>query len=329
MLVKSSGKIVENSPINTQASKNNFYGSTEIEEKVTEFDTKYSITLKKAKHQISKNQINHIILREVMESLCFQELRTLSERNINDPLMDFLENFFQPQLDIVDDYESGVPDEINKMINDTFKSVLKSMSDAQSWQTYKMFNVEDELDEIQDLKTVFLKNTSETPFIFSDTPVVRSNLALRDLPYDKHGNMHFGLTLYYPITSELGFFVFDHNAYELISDDQYIITVSDSKDVDSLNILQVHNAVNSIYFSEVNSDGYVKELWESEKSRFIKDTPKVECLDEITLDGYLTGRKVNTLVLPDPTFVPEFSFLKVIDVSDSSSLPYRKRFVKT
>ncbi|MFS8149738.1 DUF4238 domain-containing protein [Vreelandella titanicae] len=327
MLVKSSGKIVLNAPIGTQASRNKFYGSREIEKKVTEFDNKYSAVFSKVISHVNDKELTHHSFMGMMESLCFQELRTLNERKSKAPLMDFFEGFFQPQLDANDDYDSGGPPEVTKVINDAMRTALETMSDPKSWQTYHMFNVEGELAEILDLDAVFLKNVSGTTFIFSDTPVARFNFALKDQPYDKHGNKHFGLTLHYPINSELGFLMFDRNAYELISDDQNIVTVSDRKDVDALNILQIHNAVNSIYFRDVECGEYVNNLWESEKDRFMKDIPKVECLEEITLDGYLTGRMVNTLVLPEPTFVPELTFLKVVDFSGYHFLPYRERFV--
>jgi hypothetical protein len=327
MLIKGSGKVVENAPIDTQASKNNFYGSREVEEKVTEFDTKYSVIFSKVISQVNDKALPPHSFIDIMEALCFQELRTLNERNSNVPLMDFHEDFFQPQFEAVDDYDSGVSPEVTKAINDAMRTAFQAMSDSKRWQTFHMFNVKDKLAEIADLDAVFLKNVTDTPFIFSDTPVTRSNLALHGAPYDKHGNMNFGLTLHYPISSELSFLMFDRNAYELISDNQNIVTVSDRKDVDALNILQIHNAVNSIYYREKKSSGYVKRLWETEKNRFTNDNSRVECLEEITLDGHLTGRKINTLIKPEPTYAAKLTFLKVSDFSDYQFLPFRERFV--
>jgi hypothetical protein len=327
MLIKGSGKIIENAPVDTQASKNNFYGSREIEKIVTEFDTKYSVIFSKIISQVNDKALTSHGFIDMMEALCFQELRTLNERNSNVPRMKFLEDFYQPQLEAVDDYDLGGPPEVTKAINEVMRTVLQAMSDSKRWQTFNMFNVKVKLAEIEDLGAVFLKNVTGTPFIFSDTPVTRSNLALQGTPYSKHGNMNFGLTLHYPINSWLSFLMFDRNAYEIISDDQNIVMVIDKKDVDALNILQIHNAVNSIYFREKEFSDYVKRLWETEKNRSTDDNSRVECLEEITLDGYLTGGKTNVLIKPEPAYAAELTFLKVSDFSDYQLLPFRERFV--
>ena len=327
MLLKKTGKIIENTAIDNQASDDNFYGSIETEKDVTVFDTKYYELLSQTVLDVNNNTLKNDIFKKIKEAILFQELRTLKEREDKEPLMNFYDEFFQPQLEGINNYDSGISPDITDIIQNTFKKVLKSMSDPKSQQIFSMFNIESKLTEIEDLKAIFLKNISGIPFIFGDTPVTRFNPALENTPFDKHGNKHHGLAIHYPINSELSFLIFDNNSYNFPSDEN-VFEISNKNDINQLNKLQIHNSINSIYFKEFEYAQYVKGLWDQEKNNFVNDLTRVECLPEITLDGHLTGRSVNTLIKPEPTFIPKLSFLEIIEISNSIHLPYRSRFVQ-
>ncbi len=327
MLLKNSGKIVENVAIDNQASKNNFYGDCAVEEKVTQFDNKYSSVISKAITEIENGSLTYDSFSGLMEAVCFQCLRTLSHREEQSPLMSFYDDFFQQQIGDVDNYESGVSEEATQAINKVMRHCLEAMSNGQSWQLHRMFNVEKELSEIADLDAVFLSNSTSSPFIFGDTPVARANVALQHLRCSQRGNMQHGLIIYYPISSSLAFLMYDKSAYQLLSDDLNIVTLSERKDIDDLNRLQMHHAVNSIYFEDMSHKEYIKTLWCEEKESFSDVSSIMECCEEITLDGYLTGRKVLNLVEAKLNLQVGLSFLDTHNPSDFPCIPIRERFV--
>lgn len=327
MLLKSSGKIVENVTIANQASRNNFYGDRAIEGKVTKFDNKYSAIISKAIMEIEKRKFTIDSFLGLMEALCFQSLRTLSYREEKKPLMEFYEDFYKPQIDDVDNYDSGVSEEATQAVNQAMRHILESMSDGQMWQSSRMFNVEKELIEIVDLDAVFLKNLTSCPFIFGDTPVSRVNISLQHLRCSQRGNMHHGLIIYYPISSKLAFLMYDKDAYQLLSDDLNVVSISESEDIDSLNRLQMHHAVDSIYFEKMSDHEYIKALWCDEKESFSDVSSKMEYCEEITLDGYLTGRRISTLAESEMNLKLFLSFLEVQQLSAFPYIPIRERFV--
>lgn len=327
MLLKKTGRIVKNTAIDNQASDDNFYGSIATEEDVTAFDTMYYKLLSQTILDVNNNALKSSIFKKIKEAIIFQEIRTLKERENKEPLINLYDEFFQPQLEEINNYDSGISSEITEVIQNTFKIALKGMSDPKSQQIFSMFNIESQITEIEDLKGIFLKNISGTPFIFCDSPVTRFNPALENTTFDKHGNQHHGLAIHYPITSELSFLIFDNNSYDFSSDEN-IFEVENKNDIDQLNKLQIHNSINSVYFKEFEYAQYVEDLWNQEKNNFVNEPTRVECLPEITLDGYLTGRSVHTLIKPEPTYVPKLSFLEIIEVPNSRHLPYRSKFIQ-
>ncbi|HFK2923096.1 TPA: DUF4238 domain-containing protein [Aeromonas hydrophila] len=327
MLLKKSGKIIENVAISNQASKNNFYGDRDTENKVTKFDNKFSAIISKAVKEIENKKLTADSFFGLMEAVCFQSLRTLSYREEQKPLMKFYEEFFKPQIESVDDYDSGISEEITKTINNVMRDALESMSDGQKWQSFEMFNVEKEYDKIADLDAVFLSNLTPYPFFFGDTPVSRFNISLQNLRCSQRGNMHHGIIIYYPISSTLGFLMYDRSAYRLLSDNLNIVYLSEKEDIDNLNRLQIHHATNSIYFKEMSDHDYVKSLWHNEKESFSYIPSKIELCEEITIDGYLTGRKISTLVESEINLRIQLSFLEVENLSKFPCIPIRERFV--
>ena len=327
MLLKNSGKVIKNVTIDNQASKNNFYGDCAIEDKVTQFDNKYSSVIHHAIIEIENRSLTIDSVTGLMEALCFQYLRTLVHREEQNPLMSSLEDYFQPQIDDFDNYESGVSEEATQAVRKAMKYILEGMSNGQRRQLYQMFNITEELNEIDDLDAVFLSNSTSSPFIFGDSPVTRANISLQHLNCSQRGNMHHGLIIYYPISSNLAFLMYDKSAYQLLSGDLKIVTISENKDIDNLNRLQMHHAANSIYFEDILHKEYVEMLWRDEKESFSDVSSKMESGEEVTLDGYLTGRVITALVESELNLQLDLSFLNTNNLSNFPCSPIRERFV--
>lgn len=327
MLLKRSGEVKKDVAIKKQASKANFYGNPAVEDKVTPYDTKYSAILSNAIENVKENNFTVDSYLGLMEAVCFQKLRTLDHRQSNAPLMDFYSDFYEPQVNDIDNYDSGISEEATALVNNAMRGGIDALCDGQSRQVYDMFNVSEELTELHDLNAVFLNNISGIPLIFSDTPVVPFNIALKDYSCSKLGNTNAGLIIYYPINCNTAFILFDNDAYNLLPEDLNVINICNKADIDALNKLQIHSAVNSVYFGDFKYKDYVYELWKSETHNLKKTSGSVELLEELTLDGYITGRKVYSLIEEDPIFIPELTFLSAKSVLNENIFPYRKAFV--
>jgi len=329
MILKRNGKFIENAKIAKQASKNNFYGDTNIERKITEYDTKYSKTLSNIIEEMNIGNISKENIINIIKAICFQEKRTLTYRILQEPLMKFNKDFFKPQIDDLENYDSGVSEEATEAIKKVMKEVFNKLSDTTYFQLYEMFNIEQEFFEICDLEMTFIKNITDFPFIFSDNPIVRFNLALQDFDCSKTGNKNYGLIIYYPLNSKNAVLMFDSEAYNL-KPDSLIINLNNKTDIEYFNKLQIYNAENSIYFQNSKDKEYVYNLWKSEKDNDNGHTSKIELLEELTLNGYKTGNKVHVLTKDEFVFFPKFTFLKIKDFFNNQPLPYcfyRSRFI--
>ncbi|WP_074190923.1 DUF4238 domain-containing protein [Vibrio antiquarius] len=327
MLLKKQGKVIKNVTIDNQASDNNFYGDHEIEKKVTTYDNQFSAVISKAILGIKNNSLSGEDFLGLFKAVCFQYLRTSAQRHNKKPLMDFYEDFYQEDLKNVDDYDSGVSQEATDAVNFAMRSVLEAMSDGKKWQLFDMFNLDYELSEISDLDAVFIINKTKFPLVCSDSPVNRFNIALQDLECDKVGNKNHGLIIYYPISSEFGFLLFDKNAYKLKSDDLNIVTITNESDVYCLNSAQLYNSVNSVFFKDFQFSEYVKNMWEDNSENLEVREAEIVYAEEVTLDGYLTGRTVRVLAEPKNKFVAKLSFLSAHSLEKFRCIPLRERFV--
>ncbi|HHF0505315.1 TPA: hypothetical protein ACPHRY_004689, partial [Vibrio antiquarius] len=123
------------------------------------------------------------------------------------------------------------------------------------------------------------------------------------------------------------FLLFDKNAYKLKSDDLNIVTITNESDVYCLNSAQLYNSVNSVFFKDFQFSEYVKNMWEDNSENLEVREAEIVYAEEVTLDGYLTGRTVRVLAEPKNKFVAKLSFLSAHSLEKFRCIPLRERFV--
>ena len=332
MLLRRNGKVIYPTAIDTQSSKGNFYGSTETEAEITAFDIKYAknhhYILKLLKTEcvdkLSKEHINTLI-----ENILFQRERTLTYRSNEIPVQAFYKDFFQPQIDDLANYDSGHSQEATDAVRQAMEQVFSSFSDPKIMQYVNLMEVPDKIDEVSDLRLIILKNTTDYPFIFSDSPVSFTNLSLSDYKCSKLGNINLGLMIFFPLSSSLLAFLYDPEAYEIIGGlASIIIDITNEEDVHQINKLQIHESYNSVYFGSHIHEDYVTALWQEETSRLGREEKSITRVPEITLNGMLTGRIIHAISDPEPNFYPNLSFIALKDLS-KSRIPYRSFFIQS
>lgn len=332
MLLRKKGKVIYPTAIDTQSSKNNFYGNNEVEAKITDFDIKYAknhhsiLEILKAEYvdKLSKEHINTLI-----ENILFQRERTLTYRINEIPVQDFYKNFFQPQIDDLENYDSGLSQEVTDAVRQAMEQVFSSFSDSKIMQYANLMGVPNKVDEVSDLRLIILKNTTGLPFIFSDSPVSFTNIALSDYKCSKLGNINLGLMIFFPLSPSLLAFLYDPEAYEIIGDSASIVfEIDNEEDIHQMNKLQLHESYNSVYFGSNIHENYLTVLWQEETSRLRREEKSVTPVPEITLNGGLTGRIIHAISDPEPNFYPGLSFIALKDLSNSR-IPYRSAFIQS
>ncbi|EFQ62801.1 hypothetical protein PFWH6_3459 [Pseudomonas fluorescens WH6] len=324
LLIKKNGHSTDDAAIKKQSSDIEFYGDSSVEKEITIHDTKFrlnhiEINAKKPTTKLSKSEFSILI-----ENIAFQRKRTLKARITLMPLVEFTNDFILPQLERND---SNWPQELHDAVYETFKSSAQKHG-ARTWQTIDLENIKESTKALSDLRYVILENTSSTPFIFSDSPVVFSNHAFKngqERSITHEGSA--GLLVFFPLSPKKLVLLYDNENYDIDSASETYLTVEDTPTIDSINTLQIHEAINSIYFNHPKHTTYVKTLWGKEKNRFNTNTNEVICLPELTTAGQATGRSIHTLAATTPNYFPTLSFLLSRRTTPSQTHPYRMGYI--
>ena len=130
-----------------------------------------------------------------------------------------------------------------------------------------MSDIPEIIEEILDLDFKILKNTTKQPFLTSDFPIVKYNqfLEYRNWPLSKSGYALSGLQIFIPLNSELILVFYDSEIYKIGDKKQKTVLKNDLLDVENLNILELVNCFESIYFNEKISEEYVRKLHNKSK----------------------------------------------------------------
>lgn len=323
-LFKKSGISIPHVSFSGQSSQAWFYGDAEREDEITEFDTKYFENRKRILNALADGvtDLPPAEIEILLENTQFQRERTLSHRKAEQGVHEFHEDFFAPQVEDLDNYDSGHSPEATQAVNDAMRMFFKSFSDPRDSQFVKLMMIDKS--DVADLQLIILKNCTSHPFIFSDSPIAYTNPALSDFKCDKLGNTNAGLKIFYPLNPDFLALFFDASVYRIGDAKSIVLNVTNDDDITQINKLQLHEAANSIYFSRAEESEYVKMLWREENSRFEQKTRNVEGVPELSMDGYVTGRHTFAIVESEPNFYPCLSFV-TSDLS-SSHLPYRKAY---
>lgn len=323
-LFKKSGISIPHVSFSGQSSAAWFYGDAEREDEITESDTKYFENRKRILKALADGvtDLPPAEIEILLENTQFQRERTLSHRKAEQGVHEFHEDFFAPQVEDLDNYDSGHSPEATQAVNDAMRMFFKSFSDPRDSQFVKLMMIDKS--DVADLQLIILKNCTSHPFIFSDSPIAYTNPALSDFKCDKLGNTNAGLQIFYPLNPDFLALFFDASVYRIGDAKSIVLNVTNDDDIAQINKLQLHEAANSIYFSRAEDSEYVKMLWREENSRFEQKTRNVEGVPELSIDGYVTGRHTYAIVESEPNFYPCLSFV-TSDIS-SSNLPYRKAY---
>jgi len=139
---------------------------------------------------------------------------------------------------------------------------------------------------ILDLEYKLLLNKTSRPFISSDFPIVKYNqyLEAKKWPQSKTGYGLVGLQIFIPLSSEIAILFFDSDIYKVGYKKHKTYSITKEDDIESLNILQLINCFETIYFNEMADEFYIKHLFNKAKN-FKKANVARASLSYIFSDG--------------------------------------------
>lgn len=255
-----SQKFISNAAIKKQASINNFYDNDNLVE-----DT-LSLIEREAAKCISKIDETNVIPKSLSDRITilaftlFQTTRTKSsaldvQSGINDLYKRANENV--PALkDFFKEYRIGIEKPASFAISITARLIPLA----------------------SDLKLMLILNNTNQDFITSDNPVLKYNqfLERRRVPGGITGVGVKGIQYFFPIDSKKCLLFYDGETYSIGNIFKKIIIIKSKREIDLINILQILNCEDNIYFNENTKCDYIKDIYEKSKKYEKPGVNKVE-----------------------------------------------------
>jgi hypothetical protein len=241
---------IDQAPIKSQGSKKFFYGDDGIiENKLSKIEDNLA--------RIIKYIINNKKLPKKATDEYFDLLAFIALTDLRNPVK--IEN----TKEIFDEMKNRT---LELYPNTDTKKILPS-STHQEIIELSLSHLEYLLPYIIDLDFKLLINKTKSPFISSDFPLIKYNqfLEWKKWKYSKTGFGTVGLQLFIPLNSEVSIIFFDPAIYKVGDKKQKSHIITNEQEIDSLNILQFLNCLETIYFDEKASENYIRSLYSKSK----------------------------------------------------------------
>lgn len=248
--LKDRNKFISNASIEGQCQKSFYYGEDGlIEDILMKIETPVANLIKKTceEQAIPKKPIEDYF--RVLHFAINLHMRNPTQANV---LLGFDQGFNEhfSKFDESPDIKSFIENKLTEK-----QSIVFALS--QSWRIARI---------CLDLSCKLIVNQTNIPFIISDNPIIKYNSIAEIFNKIATGFTAFGLQIFFPISPSLMILFFDTNTYQVIENEKGKIFLINEIDIQNLNLLQILNSSQSLYFNETITESYILSLIEKSKS---------------------------------------------------------------
>ncbi|MCK9402874.1 MAG: DUF4238 domain-containing protein [Chitinophagaceae bacterium] len=111
-----------------------------------------------------------------------------------------------------------------------------------------------------DLSCKLIINKTAAPFITSDNPAIKYNIIADRYKRISAGFTSYGLQMFLPLSPTLMLLFYDSKAYKVKEDEKDLIWITNNSEVSQLNLMQVLNCSNCLYFNQAISESEIISL---------------------------------------------------------------------
>jgi hypothetical protein len=284
VLLTKEGRIIPAAPVKGQCARHTFYGSVEIEKMFSHLEGRHAPTLRALVEMATTSDLTSFSDDNwpwVLNAVVIQHARTLLEVEKEMPAM------IAMQLHMFKEHLRQLPDEDGKEVlgaiergeieltEDPTATVLKQIQSALNSSMLLM-----------DMQASILRNHTDYPFIFSDSPVVFYNSYYKRIT--ERGVLGLqtpGLLVFFPLTPRFQLMLFDPAVYTGSCRNGLFCEVRSRSDVSQLNALQLHHSRMAVYFARQDDADYVTELYRMHKPRLVKPETQFRVRRDWLVDG--------------------------------------------
>ena len=309
-----------NASIKGQCARRRFYCNREIESLLSKLEIRHSIAIRKMlelawSESSAPPNIPKIAsdISVIWEAVLFQRARTNLQIKKESPAMEsmYLTAFehyieYAPNVEDREQILEGISNGAIRIYDIPQNAVMRSINIA----------FENAL-LLTDLNFYIIRNHTDYPFIFGDSPVVFYNTYYQNVKCrGVLGVQTPGLQVFYPLDSHTVLMLIDDQIYEGRYKQSLFVDLHERSDVSQLNALQLHHSYNSIYFAYEGTQEYVSELWAAHKHRIVQ--PEVRFVER---NGWLVDGKVTEglyqMYEPQLNIKLDLSFIECKPISES------------
>jgi hypothetical protein len=320
LLIKN-GRLIFNAPVKGQCAKNNFYGSVEIEQLFSRIEADHAPIIRKVKRIAWANEdLTEFDRLLLLQAVFFQRSRTELELERDTAASEKITMYAfrhyvacAPDIDNREELLHHLDSGNCRIVPNPHWTILSSIASHM-----------DSMPLVSDLEIYFIRNETDWPFIFGDSPVVFYNSLYRDV--SSRGVLGLttpGLQVFLPIDSRTAIMLLDGSAYRVLKSAGNIISLTRRSDISQLNALQLHNSLNAAYFADVQHGEYVGNLWQAHSKDFQKAEGDFHIRHNWLVDDEPIDEILHTF-RPQLNYRIDLSFVSCTPVKDSEFV-FRRR----
>ncbi len=285
------GRVIDRAPIKGQCARKNFYGSKELESLFSDLESQHSLAIIAAL-DVANNQfcepISHEEYFRFLQAVMFQRSRTALEIDKSESTRE------QFLLELFKQYVKSSKNPRSKEMSDHIAAGNVSIKEPPHVTVCRSIRTAlDCVMGITDLSLCLIRNRTDFPFIFSDAPVVFYNSYCRRVRNrGVLGVQCPSLQIFFPLDPWTLALLFDADKYSGSFKEYLQYDTYSRSDVSQMNVLQMHHALNVVYFRDTEHREYVQDLWNTHRHSFrpIKDQLNLNAdfwVDGKPIDGQL------------------------------------------
>ncbi len=302
-------KTIPYAPIKNQCAKHKFYGTTEIESNISKLEALHATTLKALiKAALSDNPSPFTIeqFSWLIQAVAFQRVRTESEvEKLSSAMEEMCLYMFKEHL-----RQPPISEESKKHLEAIERDEIRIKQDSTAIALLEIQIALKGASLLADMKLCIIRNHTDFPFVFSDSPVVFYNSYYRKIT--DRGVLGFqtpGLQIFFPLTPTLHLMLIDPTAYSGKFQKNTFLDVTNRSDISHLNALQIHHSKSAIFFADHQNAEYVETLCHTHRSRMKKPESIFQPRNDLLVNGESLESSILTLSEPHLNHTLSLSFV--------------------
>lgn len=314
VLLLKNGRIVPTAPIKGQCARHMFYGTPEIEKQFSHLEGQHAaafraLIMAATTGDVARFSNDH--LPALLQAILFQRARTMLEVEKISPAMESM------LLHVFKGYvrETQPPERLDEFLGPIERGEVQIIENP-TVTVFRQIRVAFESSLLLvDMQPCIIRNHTDYPFLFSDSPVVFYNTYYRRI-VDRGvlGLQTPGLQIFMPLTANLQLMLFDPAVYTGACRNAPFCDVSQRGDVSQLNALQLHHSRLALYFANPDDSEYVTELHWSHRHRLVKPEAAFRVRNDMCVRGEAPDEILHTFE-PQLNHELSLSFVDCVPVS--------------